>query len=148
MQSILTTAFLDFGQYCLNIGHFLIDIIVESKFVIPPINTSSITNVTTLDELKTLVTDTYWTPLNAMCGADCGPTKVKPLFFKYNSMIMNIFSKNFNQKDEFLTEMETGWGEGLEEVLAIKTLFTTTANSMKAEVEKDFRYKLLLSLIT
>ena len=76
VQSILTTAFLDFGQYCLNIGHFLIDIIVESKFVIPPINTSSITNVTTLDELKTLVTDTYWTPLNAMCGADCGPPKV------------------------------------------------------------------------
>ena len=43
-------------------------------------------------------------------------------------------------KDEFLTEMETGWGdEGLEEVLAIKTLFTTTANSMKTELEKDFR---------
>ena len=42
-------------------------------------------------------------------------------------------------KDDFLTEMETGWGEGLEEVLAIKTLFTTTANSMKAKVEEDFR---------
>ena len=88
----------------------------ESKFVIPPIDTSSITNVTTLDELKTLVTDTYWTPLNALCGADCGPTK-----------------------DEFLTEMETEWGEGLEDVLAMKTLFTTTANSMKTKVEADFR---------
>ena len=50
--------------------------ILESKFVIPPIDTSTITNETTLDELKTLVTDTYWTPLNAMCGADCGPPKV------------------------------------------------------------------------
>ena len=97
-------------------GDFLIYQVSESKFVIPPIDTSSITNVTTLDELKTLVTDTYWTPLNAMCGADCGPTK-----------------------DEFLTEMETGWGDGLEDVLAIKTLFTTTANSMKTKVEADFR---------
>ena len=81
VQSILTTAFLDFGQYFFDFDHFLIDKIVESKFVIPPINTSSITNVTTLDELKTLVTDTFWTPLNAMCGADCGPTKVNTFCF-------------------------------------------------------------------
>ena len=35
--------------------------------------------------------------------------------------------------------METGWGDGLEEVLAIKTLFTTTANTMKTKVEEHFR---------
>ena len=40
--------------------------------------------------------------------------------------------------------METGWGEGLEEVLAIKTLFTTTANSMKAKVEEDFRWTVVI----
>ena len=35
----------------------------------PAINTSSITNETTLDALRTEITTLFWRPLNSACGA-------------------------------------------------------------------------------
>ena len=47
----------------------------ETKFEVPAINTSSITNETTLEQLRTEITTLFWRPLNSACGpadtADC-----------------------------------------------------------------------------